>query len=380
MQQMKSQRSVLYSKMVRYIPAIVVSLAAFVVSSVLLSNPNFNFAVNALILVLSLPVTLGLITYFIGIVLEIYNHELSGEFFKSFVAPSAFVFFALDALFSILSLLSAAFLFSLFLVPLLLLANALILNRFADTIIGGKQDQPFGLAAKRLAIALGIAFFASFLSLSPPTMWIGYPLYYSSLTYGVLSVSPIIAYSKQTENFKEAGLYLMRTALQWSVVAFFIGIAALVLTFTQNNILVYAVLITFGAIVIGIVGFRIYSLGAARIAKESQAVYQKHIHNLTIIQDESFDYLRNNVNEFIRTGRKENLLIALTSLLTNAGFPFERSAALLGDLSNYEIPAIHKIPYLSMKKSFEMELDRRARLINGVFSSIAQEASVQKAA
>ncbi|MDH2899856.1 MAG: hypothetical protein PXY39_02695 [archaeon] len=375
--QQKSQRTLLYSKIARYLPTVAVLLLAFVGSEIFLLKSSY-FGIGALIFVFSLPAGIGVALYFVGIVCEIYNHELSAIFFKSFLAQSTFVFFVLDSIFSIASLVRAGFFLAPFLIPLLFLSNALLANRFADIAIGGKKNQTAGLAAKRVAIAFGVSFFASFLSLSFISVWIGYPLYYSALTYGILSISPLIAYSKRTENFREAGLYLMRTSFQWSVVAFFLGIAAIIITFFQNNIVAYAVIVALVAVVIGTVGFRIYSLGSTRIARESQGVYQKHVRKLVVVQDESFDFLRNTVNEFIRTGRKETLLIALTTLLANAGFSFEQSEPLLRTLSNYEVPAIHKIPYLSMKKSFELEIEKRARLINGTFNLIAKETSVVK--
>jgi hypothetical protein len=260
-----------------------------------------------------------------------------------------------------------------------LVSNALILNRFADLLIASKKDQAAGLCAKRLATALGIAFIAALISLSPLGFFVGYPLYYSALAYAILSIGPLIAYSKATVAYREAGLYLMRSSLLWTTIAFFIGVAALALTFLQNNVIVYTVIIAMGAIAITTVGFRIYSLGASKIAKETQEVYQKHSHKLQVMQDESFDFLRSNVEEFIRTGRKENLLIALTTLLTNAGFTFELSEPLLRELANYEVPPIHKIPYLSIKNSLALEIEKRTQLVNETFNHIAHDAKVVRA-
>jgi hypothetical protein len=375
----KSSRALLYAKIAKYVPVVAILLIGFVTSEAFLTGTKAIFSLGALIFVFSLPTAIAIASYFVGVISEIYDHELTATFFKSFVAESAFIFFILDSSFSILSLVGFSFALSPFLLPLLYLSNALFLNRFADKVIAGKKDQAAGLAAKRLAIALGVAFFASFLSLSFFTQVIAYPLYYSALTYGILSVAPLIAYSKRTANFREAGLYLIRTSLQWTIVSFFVGVTALILTFFQSNFIAYALVVTFAAIMIGTVGFRVYSLGASRIEKETQDLYKKHSHKILVVQDENFNFLRNNVNEFIRTGRKEILLIALTTLLTNAGFSFERSQALLNNISNYEVPAIHKIPYFSMKKSFELEIEKRARLINDTFNMIAQETSVARA-
>jgi hypothetical protein len=379
-QVVKTPKALLYSKVPKYVATVGVLLFSFIGSETFLIGSRTYLAVGALIFVFSLPAAIAVASYFAGVVCEIYNRELAGTFLKSFVAQSTFIFFIFDSSFSILLITRSTFAYSLsfFLLPLLFVSNALLLNRFADKIISGKKNQAVGLAAKRLAISLGVAFFASFLSFSFFTQVIAYPLYYSALAYGILSVSPIIAYSKQTENFQEAGLYLMRTSLQWAIVAFFVGVVAQVLAFFQNNIIAYAVIVTLVAFIIGAVGFRVYSLGATRIAAEAQEVYQKHVHQFMVVQDESFDFLRNNINEFVKTGRKENLLIALTTLLTNAGFSFERSQALLSRISSYEIPAIHKIPYLSMKKSLELEIEKRSILIKDTLNLIAQETSVTK--
>lgn len=359
-------------------PAIAILVAAFVASGTFFLKSSLYFGLGGLIFVFCLPASIALACYFVGIVCGIYDHELSALFFKSFIAQSTFVFFFIDALFSLAFLVTHNFLLEPFLLPLLFLANAIILYRFGDILIGGKRNQAVGLCAKRLATSLGVCFFASFIALSPIGIWIGDPLYYAALTYAILSVSPLIAFSKRTQGYHEAGLYLMRSALLWSGVAFFIGVAALALTVLQNNVIAYAVITALGAIVIATVGFRIYSLGSERIAKQSEDVYEKHIHKLVVVPDESFDFLRNNMDEFIRSGRKENLLIALTTLLTNAGYTFEESEPLLRNIADYEVPAIHKIPYLSMRKSLELEVEKRAKLINETFNHMAHDTSVVK--
>lgn len=354
-----------------------VLFVAAIASEIFLLRSSSYFALGVLIFVFCLPAGSGIGSYFAGTIFEIYGHKLTASFFKSAIAQFLFIFLFLDSLFSIVSLVSrfAALLLDPWLMPLLLISSAAIVNRFGNNLIKGENDQVVGLVAKRLAVALGIFVFSSLLSMSfmgPEAIWLSYPLNYAGFVYAILSISPLIAYSKRTESFREAGLYLMNSSVTWTVIAFFLGIGALVLTVFQNSIIAYAVILSFGAIGVGLVAYKVYTLGASRIAAETQNVYQKHVHQLVVIQDESFDFLRRNINEFVGSGRKENLLIALTTLLVNAGFSFDQSQRVLHMISIYEVPPIHKIPFLSMKKSLDLEVQRRITLVNETINRITR--------
>jgi hypothetical protein len=377
--EVKTQRELLYSKLIRYISVIGVLLGASVASGIFLLRSSSTFGIGAAIFVLCFPTAFGLGSYFVGNTLRIYNHELTGIIFRSFVAQSTFAFLLLDSLFSIAVLITpSSIVFAQYLLPLYFLANAVILNRLGGILINGKYDQHAGLMVKRLALTFAIFFLAFLFSISILLTWLGYALYYSGLTYGILSISPVIAYSKRTENFREAGKYLMNSTVTWTVLAFFVGIGAYVLTFFSNNIIVYAIVLTLGAILIGVVGLRVYSLGATRIEKETLDIYQRHSRQVAIVPDQSFDFLRRNINEFVSSGKKENLLIALTTLLTNAGLTFDQTEPLLREIARYEIPPMHTIPYLTMRKSMEMEVQRRITLVNESFRSITEKIGAVK--
>lgn len=373
----KTQRKLLYSKLFHYVPIVGILFGASIASDIFLLRSPATFGLGALIFVLCLPTSFGLAFYFAGNIFQIYHHDLVATIFKSFVAQSSFAFLILDSLFSIAILVSVSnLIFASYFLPLYFLANAIILNRMGGILINGKNDQHVGLMIKRLALTFAILFLAFLFTLSILLVWLGYAMYYAGFTYGILSISPVIAYSKRTENFREAGKYLMKSSITWTVLAFFIGIGAYILTFFSNNIIAYAIVLTLGAILIGVVGLRVYSLGAKRIEKETLDVYQRHSRQIAIVPDQSFDFLRKNVNEFVSTGKKENLLIALTTLLTNAGLSFDQSESLLREIARYEIPPMHTIPYLIMRKSLELEVQKRITLVNETFNSITEKIGV----
>jgi hypothetical protein len=374
-----TQKELLYSKITRYVPIIAVLLGASITSGIFLLRSSATFGLGAVIFVVCLPTAFGLASYFVGNVFRIYNHEIAGIIFRSFVAPSSVAFLLLDSLFSVAVLVTpAAIAAAQYLLPIYFAANALILNRLGGMLISGKSDQYVGLMAKRLALTFAIFFFAFLFSISFILTWLGYAMYYVGAVYGILSIAPVIAYSKRTENFREAGKYLMKSTVTWAVLAFFVGIGAYILTFFSNNIVVYAVVLTLGAILIAVVGLRVYSLGASRIEKETLEVYQRHSRQVAVVPDQSFDFLRKNINEFVSSGKKENLLIALTALLTNAGLSFDQSELLLREIARYEIPPMHTIPYLTMRKSVEMEVQRRITLVNETFNSISEKIGAVK--
>jgi hypothetical protein len=232
-----------------------------------------------------------------------------------------------------------------------------------------------GMSLGRLGGALLL--FSIFELIGIYVIWVGYPFLYAALAYGVLSISPLIAFSNRFQSLHAAGEYLVHSSARWTAVAFLLGIAAAILSIPGANLYDYVVVLILAAMGLTYVGLRIYSLGSSRLQSIQQDLYHKYEHEVNLVSDESFDYLRAAVAEFVRAGSKGDLTIALTNLMTNAGMDYLQIRADLVPLSSYDLPNVFKFSYLGLKKSMQLEMQRRIGIVQVLMTNVSAEASAR---
>jgi hypothetical protein len=325
------------------------------------------------LIVVTVPVALSLFPLLIGEFLSWRNHPILSSFFRTFGAAATFAFafllsgvlvlFAYDNPF-------ATLLQTFFYAPLFAF-DAIALHQFATKISKTVSDaQPLAMSLTKVSGALGLLFMYALVAPVPSVSWAGYPFLYSGVVYGALSLGPIIASSKRTESYREVGLYLMHTTGQWSTVAFLVGFAAGLLTLTLGNIFGYIAVLIMVGFGVSLVGYKIYSLDTRRLDSIQQEIYKKHEHELRLVSGEDFAYLGRTAREFVYSGRKGHLLVALTTLLANAGVEYSASRLLLESLINYEIPPIYKYSEAPMKKALEDQIIVRMNIVNTTIASM----------
>jgi hypothetical protein len=325
------------------------------------------------LILLTLPVAFALVPLMVGELLTSRGHLTLSSLFRSFGAPAAVAFgFLVSAVLVLLAYGNpyAPALETFFFAPLLA-ADAILLHRFSSRLgrtVSGSQ--PTALFLGRISGVLGLFFVYALIAPVPQINWAGYPFLYSGLVYAVLSVSPLIASSRRTAAYREVGLYLMHTTGQWSTVAFLVGFAAGLLALALGNIYGYIAVLVLAATGVGFVGYKTYSFDARRIDGIQQEIYKKHEHELKLVSGVDFAYLGQTAREFIYSGRKGNLLVALTTLLANAGVEYSSSRSLLGGVINYEVPPIYKFSEASLKKGLEDEVVARMKLVNSTMASM----------
>jgi hypothetical protein len=307
---------------------------------------------------------------------EIYSRRGKGTastVLRSFAAQSVFAFILLSGL---ASLPSTAGLFGYLEPALLVLTNSIILWRAGGIITTSDKNVPTGMFIGKIGGALFLLFAFQLIAILL-IVWVGYPFLYAAIAYGALSIAPLIAYSERTKSWHESGEYLLHSTARWTFAAFLIGVASALLSAPGANTYTYLVVLFLAGSVMFYVGLRIYSFGASRLNAVQDELYRKHLHELNLVTDENFDYLRAAMARFVGTGIKDDLIIALTNLLTNAGLNYDEIRIQLTMLTTYQVPEIFRLSYLSLKHSMEIEMQRRIGILQSMMGMIAAEATAR---
>jgi hypothetical protein len=327
------------------------------------------------LILITLPTALALVPLFFARLLARRGYFYWAAFLRSFMAPFAF------ALFFVLSgeLVLAAYygspavgLVSSLFLAIVFSIGAMLLHIFSSNASKNfAQHQSTSLFFDRVAGALALLFIFALVSPFAPVSWLGYPFLYSGIAYGALSISPLLASSSSRwPSLREAGLYLMHSTGEWSTVAFLVGFAAGILSLTLASVYTFVAILIIAVLGISYVGIKVYSLDMKRIETMQQQLYEKHSNEMKLVTNQDFDYINKAAREFVVTGRKGNLLVALSSILANAGVNFAGSKVVLEKLINYEIPPIYKFSDISLKKGLEIEMKTRMEIVNSTIAEM----------
>ncbi len=361
-----TQRVLLRSSLVRYGIALI---ALFIFSfAIVVLLPEISF-----IVVFTISTGIALIPALFAQVFLARGRMVAATFLRSFISHSLFAYVFLFTVVSI----PAAGPYTSAVPPVLVFVNAVALRRFGGIVTrkGTVSKVPVGLVANRLSSALFLFLLYQLTVFAFQVQFLGYPFLYASIACAIFSTAPLIAFSESTKRYREAGHYLLRSSAKWTVVAFLVGVASAILSYPGASAYTYLAVLVLTGVVVGYVGIRIYSLGASQLQRIQQDIYKKHAHEIVLVNDESFDYLRQAIEEFVKTGKNERLIIALTGLLTNAGLDYGEINNQLSLLTSYEIPPIFRSSYLSMAHSLEVELQKRLGIVQVLLKSLAQKTS-----
>jgi hypothetical protein len=314
--------------------------------------------------VFTLPTGLALVPHFFGRILEIRKHALSGHFVRDFITPSTFALFFFSSLGIALSgFLGSSFTYYALGFPaILLLANWLMLSNFGDSVIATGENVAQGIVAKRFSSALGIFLLYYLSSISPTYSWLRLTFLFPAIVYGALAFAPLFALQRKG-SYGEDATYLMDSAAKFAVVAAGVGfVFSIFLLFP--SVYFFVAIVVFAGVILAFAGYKFYSLGAMRINAVEQELYQKHYHKLNLTDDDNFAFVKGPIGEFIATGRKGNLIIAFTALLTNAGIEAGEIMQTLEFLSMYEIPAVFSYQGLNLRRALEQQVLFRIGVVN----------------
>ncbi|BDR91268.1 hypothetical protein [Vulcanisaeta souniana] len=92
------------------------------------------------------------------------------------------------------------------------------------------------------------------------------------------------------------------------------------------------------AIIVVVIGYRLYSAFSRVAEKIAERIYEQHVRESPLLASSEDDVLVNAINEFIRRGRKEELIAYAAYALAHCDIDFTEVSTALRGLIDYEPP------------------------------------------
>ena len=315
------------------------------------------------------------IRYF-GIILGLLGFDLISKIVKLFLAYAAFAFViefillsyaylfvsALDPAYSLLPF------FTLTLWPLMLM-----LASEKDLL----EKVPFiSEFFKKISIfffILSISLFSYFYSYASTDLLVLYPAFlYLAIAGLIFSFFPILSNSSNSFN-RNIGEYISSKYIKWEIAAFilgfFQGLIAVPKPASENSdILVILLFLIVIAVVAGI--WSTYKAATENILYSQLRFYEKFKKRDNIISDIGVDYMSKAIDEFVATGRKDKLILSITSYLTKLNNSEMKVEEYLKGIINYKNRNLNGYGITSKNAIIRNEIKQRNILVRAMILTI----------
>lgn len=134
------------------------------------------------------------------------------------------------------------------------------------------------------------------------------------------------------------------------------------------NLYIFALFVIMASSIIAYTGYRAYVSSTAFIESIEEEVYEAHKRNVNLMNAPDLKPLIEAVEEFIKHGKKESLLMYLTFMLSNNGYDFEEIQEKLGVLINYS--SLKEQGVRMRKELIEAEIRDRINLVNELLNQV----------
>jgi hypothetical protein len=204
-----------------------------------------------------------------------------------------------------------------------------------------------------------------------------YPFEFTSLALLPFSIAPFLLASNN-EGTSYAGKYMFDSMIKWSALAFMLGIMLSVLyipkpAYLNGYIFIFFLLVIVLAFIFVMV--KVYSSSSRRMDAITANVFEKFRHNVRIYADQRFQDVVSSVDQFIRDGRKESLLIQLTMLLNSMEIDYRRISTILAPITEYEAPFGIRYGIFNLKSEIEAEISKRKTIVEQTVKNISSNSS-----
>jgi hypothetical protein len=204
-----------------------------------------------------------------------------------------------------------------------------------------------------------------------------YPFEFASLALLPFSIAPFLLASNN-EATSSDGKYMYDSRGRWSAVGFILGIMLSVLYIPKPAYLNRYIFILFLLVIVLVflyVMVKVYSSSSKRMDNMTANVFEKFRHNVSIYADQRFQDIVSSVDQFIREGRKESLLIQLTMLLNSMEIDYQRISAILAPITEYEAPLGIRYGIFNLKSEIEAEISKRKNIVEQTVRNISSNSS-----
>ena len=315
------------------------------------------------------------IRYF-GIILGLLGFDLISKIVKLFLAYAAFAFViefillsyaylfvsALDPAYSLLPF------FTLTLWPLMLM-----LASEKDLLEKVPFISEFFKKISLFFFILSISLFSYFYSYASTDLLVLYPAFlYLAIAGLIFSFFPILSNSSNSFN-RNIGEYISSKYIKWEIAAFilgfFQGLIAVPKPASENSdILVILLFLIVIAVVAGI--WNTYKAATENILYSQLRFYEKFKKRDNIISDIGVDYMSKAIDEFVATGRKDKLILSITSYLTKLNNSEMKIEEYLKGILNYKNRNLNGYGITSKNAIIRNEIKQRNILVRAMILTI----------
>ena len=353
---------------------------------------NTRYGVSILILIviaiLSQSTGLTLFTYiaiafiallgirYFGIILGMLGFGLISRIVKLFLAYAAFAFviefILLAYAYLFVSALDPAYslfpFFTLTLWPLMLmLANQ------NDLLESTPFISEFLKKIATFFLFLSVSLFSYYYSYASLDLVVLYPSFlYLAIASLIFSFFPILSNSSNSFN-RNMGEYISSRYIKWDIAAFilgfFQGIIAVPKPASENSdILIILLFLIVIAVVAGI--WSTYKAAAENIVYSQLGFYEKFKKRDNVISDIGVDYMSKAIDEFVATGRKDKLILSITSYLTKLNNSEMKVEEYLKGILNYKNRNLNGYGITSRNAIIRNEIKQRNLLVRAMILTI----------
>lgn len=251
------------------------------------------------------------------------------------------------------------------LAAIMLMASAVIMHRLSMALL---NDRPrIGDFTRLLVAPMALYSLSALIGLASPAA--SYPFLTSSIASAALS--PTALFRGREGGVRNVVLYLRHSYSTLTAAFFGLGIfyaVASSVSQAESRAILFTVAIILTTALVGYVGYRSYSLVSFNIDRVVEEVYEAHRREVRLLQVPETTWLSSAIDEFVKSGRKERLLMYLSYLLASGGFSFEEVNEALSALVNYT----YDPESMYDRVSVDEEVRRRIRVINETMDNIGR--------
>lgn len=256
--------------------------------------------------------------------------------------------------------------------PMFLVEESIVLAYFSSKAVRNGSLYYSGLMIGNLSESMFVASLGYAAFEYSPLRAFSYFFIPVAVTLFFLSFSAPLMKSRH-DGASTLGRYLARSSGRLTGISVWIGILLLIYEYPKpaylDSYILLAVLLI-AVILIVRISWKTYSATSSKIWRTSNEIYSKHKHSDVLLPDNSLNAAMDAVNEFVRKGEKEKLIVTLTMILTNSGFSVEECNSVMRSLISYKIPDALIFKTFAVKSRLEREIRLRDQIVKEVVSSI----------
>ncbi len=343
----------------------------------------------AIFLLSILPAVLGLILLSVSIYLlgrqislffEKRSRYLLSSYIKVIIAPLLSLFIAYIIVFSLLfsadkSLtgLKNALIYGFLILTFIYLAG------FLNTHSGDYHvEENITFVTKKLSVSFFPFVLALFSATQPSLLGLTYAFSFASIVLILTTPFFYYAYNPREGVSKLSGFIISNREfylISFAIIGFLYGLYIQDTVRTYREALLVVMFLIGIAVVLRILlqGYNSYS---SMTQKDSFQVYEKFNKKENVTEIAKITKVGESIKEFETNGKKERILIALSTYLSEIGFTNDDVERFLKPIIDYKLPVPFALDIESDRRRIMREIEKRQKIIDGILRSISRSEKI----